>query len=152
MNNPYLRHGLLAGPLTVRRLVGIIHPDDYDRRTDPSRFTLREAIAHLADWEPILRGRIESALQSPGSTIQALDESERAESQNYHATDPVEQAEKWQLERDETVSLLDGLTADQHELTVIHPERGPMSVADMMNMLVGHDAYHVVHLTEFLNP
>ena len=62
------------------------------------------------------------------------------------------EAERWQLERDETVSFLDGLAPGDFEKVCVHPERGELSVADMIALLIGHDAYHVVHLTEYLNP
>jgi len=106
----------------------------------------------MADWEPILRERLRAAVETPGAQIEAYDESERAIQQNYQATDPVAEAERWQLERDETVSFLDGLAPGDFEKVCVHPERGELSVADMIALLIGHDAYHVVHLTEYLNP
>ena len=60
--NAYLFPGLEFGPRIVARLVEQIPAARYDERTNPSRFTLREAVAHLADWEPILRDRIARAL------------------------------------------------------------------------------------------
>lgn len=152
LNNPYWRHGLRAGPLAFRRLVGLIPEADYDRKTSPERFTLREAAAHLADWEPILRERIRLAVVSPGSSVEAYDESERAVQQNYQATHPVEEAERWQQERDETVAYLDTLRPEDFAKTCVHPERGTMTVEDMVALLIGHDAYHIVHVTEYLNP
>ncbi len=149
MNNPYLLQGLRLGPISIERLVSVIPAENWDRVTEEDRFTMREAIAHLADWEPIMRGRIEMALQYPGSTIQPIDEAERAVEMGYDETDPFEQAQLLVEERNEAIAMVEATTSGW-ENQVLHPERGQMSALDLTNLLVGHDAYHIEHLTQFL--
>lgn len=149
MNNPYLILGLRLGPLTVERLVSVIPAEKWDTVTEEDRFTLREAIAHLADWEPIMRERIQIALSQPGTTIIAMDEGDRAVEMNYTETDPFEQAQWFVEEREKTIELIES-TLSGWQNTVIHPERGEMSGQDLANLLLGHDCYHIEHLTQFL--
>ncbi|QYK52428.1 MAG: DinB family protein [Fimbriimonadaceae bacterium] len=149
MNNPYLIPGLRLGPLTVERLVSVIPAERWDTVTEEDRFTLREAIAHLADWEPIMRERIQTALSQPGTTIVAMDEGDRAVEMNYLESDPFEQAQWFVEEREKTIELIQS-TLSGWQNTVIHPERGEMSAQDLANLLLGHDCYHIEHLTQFL--
>jgi len=148
--NPYLLPTLEFGPVVVRRELDHIAPDRLDRAAEPGRFTPREVIAHLADWEPISRGRIESALREPGSAIEAFDEVEMARANGYAASDPHEQCDLFARERAATAALLRRLGPEDWTKTVFHPERGILTVADQANALIGHDLYHIEQLSASL--
>lgn len=148
----YSDHGLRLAPKSFAHILRALSADALDRHTDPDRFTVREVIAHLADWEPILRGRIESALSEDNPAIQSYDESERAISQNYSAQDPWVALENWQRERAKTADLCKSLTAEQWSRPFTHPERGRMTVETMASFLHGHDHYHLEQISALLEP
>jgi hypothetical protein len=148
--NAYLLPSLEFGPLVVRRLLDRLPADRLDETLRPDRFTPREVIAHLADWEPIMRDRLRIALERPGAEIPAYDEGQMAIDHRYAELDPVAQAELFIRERAETAALLRGLPAEAWEKHAFHPERGRQSVEDLANLLLGHDLYHIEQLTEYL--
>ncbi len=149
--NPYLIPGLKLSPDVFRRIIDRIPDDKLDVPTHPDRFTPREIIAHMADWEPILRDeRIKCALERPGEEFLAYDEGDRAQAQNYAATDVNEQLRKFEIERAETVALLRKLEPESWDLMAHHPERGNLRLSDMANMMVGHDVYHLEQLSAVL--
>ena len=137
MTNPYLIPALEASPQTIERIVMAVDPSDWDRVTDEDRFSFREAVAHMADWEPIMRGRIELALREPGATITPLDEEARAVEMNYAESD-----------RRITVDLIKGI--EDFTVGVNHPQIGELTVGDLCMILVGHDSYHVEHFSQYL--
>ena len=149
--NAYLFPGLEFGPRIVEGLVSQIPGARYDEKTNPSRFTLREAVAHLADWEPILRDRIALAVDSPDSPVQGVDEGARAEEQRYGTKDVAEQLRLFANERQKTIAYLKGLSAEDWSKAVTHNEKGRQTVADQANQLLGHDLYHIDHLMEFFH-
>jgi hypothetical protein len=146
----YLFPGLEAGPKAVRRLIRAVATSEMDRPTHPGRFTPREVVCHLADWEPISRGRMQTAAVSPGSTVLGIDEVERAREMGYSDWDPYEQAEEFIRRRTETVAFLKALPEEDWSKTAVHSERGAMTVYDYANMELGHDLYHLVQLAEVL--
>ena len=148
--NFYLFPGLQFGPRIIRRLLEQLPPECLDRPLDPERFTPREVVAHLADWEPIMRERVRLAVTTPGVVIPAYDEGQMAIDHAYAATDPVEQAELFARERQLTIEYLRTLAAEDWPLQVQHPERGPQSAEDLANALLGHDLYHVEQLSAYL--
>lgn len=148
--NAYLLPTLEFGPLVVRRLLAQLPADRLDARKHPERFTAREVIAHLADWEPIMRDRIRIALDQPGAEIPAYDEGQMAIDHRYAEQDPAAQADLFIRERAETAALLRGLASEAWEKHAFHPERGRQSVEDLANLLLGHDLYHIEQLTEYL--
>lgn len=150
MNNPYLLTGLQFTPIVAERIFSQIDPSRWDERLDPERFTPREAIAHMADWEPIMRERVKIAAQEPGSTMPAYDESQRAIDNHYSETDPLEQLSIWKRERNTTLKYLGSLSGDIWNNAATHPERGAVTADDLSQTITSHDVYHLEHLTEFL--
>lgn len=148
--NPYLFPGLELGPVIVARLVGQIEHSRWDEPTAPGRFSVRSVVAHLADWEPIFRARMEAAKKSPGASVEVYDEGQFEVDHRYDKTDPRERAEAFRRERADTVAWLRALGPEDWATSIEHPERGTMTIADMANMLVAHDTYHIEQLTSML--
>lgn len=148
--HPYLFPALELSPKAFERLVLLIPEKRYDELTDPNRFTLREAIAHLADWEPIFLQRIQAGVGKPGAPVQGMDETQRSIDKKYENWDVKESLRTYAQERAKTLSYLKGLTPEQWETTVHHNEKGLMTAYDQANMLIGHDIYHFEHASQFL--
>ncbi len=150
--NPYLIPGLSLSPLAFRRLVAMIPEGRLDERLDLTRFSPREVVAHLADWEPLLRERVRQAVERPGSKIVGEDETRRAKERRYDQSDVANELDSFDRERRKTVEYVQSLRPEDFEKVAIHTERGPLSARDLVEMLVGHDMYHVEQLTNFLGP
>ena len=148
--HPYLLPVLELTPKTLERLISQVPEKRYDELTDPNRFTLRQAVAHLADWEPIFLQRIQAGVDKPGAEVFGMDESQRSVDKNYDSWDIKESLRTFAERRAQTVRYLQGLTAEQWQTTVRHNEKGPMSAYDQANMLLGHDIYHLEHASQFL--
>ncbi len=146
--NPYLTNVLDVGPRVTARLCRRLATDQWDTPTGPGRFSPREVLAHLADWEPIFLARMRQAVEEPGSVIEPYDEGQRAIDNDYAGQDPDSNLAAFGRSRGETLAWLKGLEPAQMESHVAHPERGSMTVADMANMLLGHDLYHLDQLSE----
>jgi len=144
---PYVISGLEFGPVVIERVLRQIDPKAMEKPAGEGRFTPREVAAHLADWEPILHGRIKQTVDSPGSVLVAYDEVQRGKDMNYTATDPFDSAQAFAKHRQATVEYLKGLEAADWEKSSIHPERGVMTVREWVMAVMGHDTYHVEQLT-----
>ncbi len=141
--NPYLLPGMEKGPEVLLKLTLMVPESLWDVPTGPDRFSVREVAAHMADWEPIMRGRIEQAAANPGSVITAYDEGQMALDGKYAERNPIEQLELFRKERAITTALVKALSPTVMKNVVLHPERGEVSAEDLANFLVGHDMYHV---------
>ncbi|MGV3618742.1 MAG: DinB family protein [Fimbriimonas sp.] len=150
MISTYLHKGLELGPAAILRLARAVPPADYDRKTDPERFSFREAIAHIADWGTIDMQRLQAGLAEPGCTVQGIDEGQRAIDENYAAKDPIAEAERLVASRRELIALIDGLSDEQLAIVFNHSERGPLTVTGHLVTMLGHETYHIEHLTQYL--
>ncbi len=150
--HPYLIPALELSPIAIDRLVSQVPAHRHDEATDPGRFTLREAIAHLADWEPIFVQRIQQGMEIDGSEVAGIDEGDRAEELQYQAWGVADSLAKFKAARAKTIAFIKSLTPAQLASTIRHSEKGIMTAEDQINMLVGHDMYHIEHLTQYLCP
>lgn len=144
--HPYLFPGLRVSPKVVSQFLERIPEDRMDVPTHPDRFSPREVIAHLADWEPIFVVRMQQTLDHPGSTIMGIDEGEMAIRNGYSTSNWQEQLAIFVAEREKTIAYIQALSPEQLRIEAVHNEKGPLAVEDHANMLLGHDLYHIDQL------
>lgn len=146
----YLRKGLDLGPQAILRIARVVPASEYDRKTEPERFSFREAVAHVADWATIDLERMKAGLAEPGCTVQGLDEGQRAIDLDYASTDPIAEAERLVAHRAEFLALVDSLSDEQLEIAFVHSERGRVTIQEHLTTILGHETYHIEHLTQYL--
>ena len=150
MNNPYLLKSLRDGIDAIEMIVRLLPADRLDIPTEEGRFSPREVVAHMADWEPRLRARLEGAKAQPGVAVLVWDEGELATENRYSESNLDEQIELLESEREKTISFLRSLGADDWRLHFQHPEYGRLTIEDQASFFLGHDAYHLEQLSSVL--
>src|SRR5206468_1322765 len=111
----------------------------WDERLHADRFTPREVIAHLADWEPIMLERMRVAYNSPGGTVKVYDEGQMAIDHGYAGSDPEEQLQLYNERRAVSWAWLCMRIPDALDRNFTHPERGPQTIEDQANLIISHD-------------
>lgn len=147
----YLLRGLEATPDLLDRLLGdVTDPSVWDRRPDPARFTLREVLAHLADWEVVFLKRIRQTRDEENAALVGLDEGQLARDRDYAHADPAECRARFRHGRQELLTALNGLRPDQWDRVGTHTEVGPVSLETQAVMIASHDGYHLQQILEWL--
>ncbi|MBS1706157.1 MAG: DinB family protein [Armatimonadetes bacterium] len=137
---------------SIEHLIGLIPTGRHDERLNADRFTVREIIAHLADFEPIFRSRIQHAIDQPGYVITPVDEDLRAREMNYAGLPVAGSLAKFKHERLETIALIEKMPEEVLRNPVRHPQYGEVTVADLVWLLAAHDSYHVQQLVLYIAP
>lgn len=145
----YTIQGLAFAPTILERMFVRIPDGRMDERQG-DRFTPREVIAHMADWEPIFLSRMQTAIDSPGATVMVFDEEELAREHRYAEQDPMDSLARFRRARLETVTWLLGLAPEDFRRQIHHPERGTLTIDDQAMVVYAHDAYHFEQLAVFL--
>ncbi|MBC8103579.1 MAG: DinB family protein [Cytophagales bacterium] len=120
-----------------------------DARPDPDRFTLREMLAHVAEWEAIFLQRMERIRAETMPTLPDLDEGQLAIENRYDTLDPAAQQQLFAGRRARTVTFLQSLTPDEWRREGLRPEIGSVSVADIAILMALHDNYHLEQIARF---
>lgn len=145
----YMVHGLSATPVVLEELLAGITEAELDRRPDPERFTIREAVAHLADWEEVWRERMIAMRDTNHPTLPGYDEGQWAIDHDYAHADIVREVAKFREARARTAAFLSALSGAQWERPGAHAEAGEMTIGTLAALVLGHDGYHLRQIIEW---
>ncbi len=131
-------------------MVDSIRPELYDTSLEGDRFTLKEVVAHLADLEQTWLDRITTAIEFPGKAVEPFNEEARAVEHKYSEKDIHHELEVFDNRRRDTVDYLLRLADDDWANTITHPDKGEMTVLEIVQYITGHDLYHVHQVSQYL--
>ena len=146
----YLLQGLDAAPVAIERILETTESIDWDRRPDAERFTLREVVCHLADWEPIWLERIRRMAEEDTPSLPGYDEGQMAIDRDYAHADPHEQLRRFRRGRAELVNYLRNLPAESWLRRANHSEWHNLSIEHLATLILGHDGYHSRQVAEWV--
>jgi hypothetical protein len=122
------------------------------KRPAPTKWSVGEILAHIADTEIVAGYRMRSVLGAPGTPIPAFDQDKWAEAENYATQDPRLSLEVYRTVREANLRLLKSLRPEQWKHFGIHSERGEESVERITQMMAGHDLNHLGQIVAILAP
>lgn len=148
----YQFSALRGNPDVLDRLLGGIptHSSVWDARPDPARFTLREMLAHIADWEPIFLDRLKRTVEQDEPMLQGYDEGQIAIERDYAHSDPLANLKRFREGRETLLVFLQGLPDGVWDRVGRHTEIGPISLEGLLSLVVGHDGYHTAQVVQWL--
>lgn len=153
--SPYIRTYLMqsiAGNARVfAHLLNDLPADDarWDARVDPERFTLREIVAHLTDFDAVMRERFERMIREDHPELPNWDED--AAAAHYSTRDPQHGLASLLESRETLGAWLEGLSDDEWRRDGSRPGVGKFSVEEGAALLLAHDAYHLQQVTAWLD-
>jgi hypothetical protein len=146
----YLLLGLEGTPSVVERLLHDAGDSDFDRRPDPERFTLREVMGHLADWEGVWLERAERMRCEDNPHLPGYDEAQWAIDHTYSRMDVAEQTRRFRSGRQKLMALLRDLSPEEWQRPCSHDEWGASDIEAMAVLILGHDGYHTRQIAEWV--
>ena len=148
----HLHHCLTATPAVLRALLGALPADSdfWDLQPDPDRFTPREVLAHLADWNPIFRDRIALMLAEDHPTLPRIGEDRLPIEHDYASQDPLKSLDRFCAGRAELVEKVKALSEVDSVRVGRREDMGDITVADQVVLVAIHDAYHAREIAEYL--
>ena len=148
----YVKVGLAAMPDVFESLLAGITPETLDARPDPERFTLREAVAHLADWEGVWLDRMQKIQAEERPYLPSYDEGQWAIDHDYAHSDFAYQLAKFRSGRTALVAFLEALPDTAWSRTGQHGDLGSLTLAELAGIVLGHDGYHLQQVVHFRTP
>jgi hypothetical protein len=139
---------LAEAPARMRLAVAGLSDEQLDTPYRPEGWTVRQVVHHTADSHINAYLRTKFALSDEHPTIRPYPEATWAEMADGRAA-PVSMSlnlldglhGRW-------VMLLKSLIPGQFARTIQHPERGAMTVDDVLAMYEWHSRHHAAHITE----
>jgi uncharacterized damage-inducible protein DinB len=139
----YLLGALETAPEIFRRLLQNLSDEEADFRPDPERFTLREAIAHVADWDAIFLTRMKRTRDEDTPFLPDIDEGQLALDHGYALLDPMQQVQVLAERRALLVDFARGLAPEEWQRVAVHERAGRLTLEGLATLVALHDTYHV---------
>ncbi len=124
--------------------------DQLSKRPAADKWSVSEILVHLAEAEVSCFWRYRQMIEHNGATIIPFDQDLWYKLGDYPARDAKESLQLFRLMRDANVRMLDRLTPEQWQSGGVHTERGPMTVADLVRQMAGHDINHVAQVEKLV--
>jgi uncharacterized damage-inducible protein DinB len=142
---------LAETPDRLRSLVAGASTAELAWTTAPTRWSVAQIAAHLADAELVGAWRFRSVLAQDGIALQAYDQNVWASAFRYEDTEPSESVALFAVVRSATLRLLRRVDPARLEHAGQHQERGRESVRHLVRMYAGHDLNHLGQIERLLN-
>lgn len=141
---------LSYAPKVVERLLRVFPHDRLDDRVESDRFTAREVVAHLADYEQTVLDRIRVASQNSGREVPWYDPDGHCEEHGFGNKEVFHEAEVYESRRGMTIGFLKELADGDSSKTFTRPDGSQVSIDEYVNMVIRHDLEHLEQLSAYL--
>jgi hypothetical protein len=138
-------------PVLLGQLIDGVSESRLRERPGPSRWSVAELLAHLADAEIGCSWRYRQMIEHDGCPLSPYDQELWNALGAYSSQRPSDSLQLFRLLRENNLRMLDRLTAEQWERYGMHAERGKMTVRDLVLQIAGHDLNHVEQIRKVLN-
>jgi hypothetical protein len=137
-------------PRAIERLIGGASRASLTTRPGAGKWSVAEIVAHLADDELVAAFRIRMILESPGTTLQAMDQDVWAEKGRYARRNVKTSLELFRALRRANLDLFRSLAPADWTLAGVHAERGVETIRDIAEHYAGHDINHLQQIRAIL--
>lgn len=138
----------LAGPAMLRETVGEMNALALDTAPIPGKWTTREVICHLADFEIVYADRMKRVIAENEPTFFGGDPDVFAAGLAYRKRDLEEELQLVDAVRRHTGRILESLAPADFQRTGTHSEDGPVTLERLLLNITEHLPHHVRFIQE----
>jgi len=136
--------GLERNLVVFESLLGNPSPAFIDWRPAPQKWNLREILVHLYDEErEDFRARLLHIVYQREGEMKAIDPENWVQSRDYNDMDYVSVLQDFLAERQDSISLLKGISAESWDLEYAHPKWGNIKAHFYLENWLAHDQLHI---------
>lgn len=118
-------------------------PEDLVAFPVPNTWSIHQIVLHLLDTDLIMASRMKWVIAQDNPTLPSFDESLFAKNLHYHAQPADEAVQLFDLNRRLFASVLRNLPDEAFNRQGTHTERGPITIAKLLQYTVEHLDHHL---------
>jgi uncharacterized damage-inducible protein DinB len=123
-----------------RRTIAELSPAAWNTAWAPGKWTVRQIVVHVAQWEQIFGVRLRGGLFIPGYVVQPWDQDRLV--REMDAVDGPTAFRAFAGAREMTLALAKSLSVAELRHVFQHAERGPIDARDVLTTIAGHGVHH----------
>jgi len=138
----------LAGPQMLRQAVEAMTEEQLDARPIPGKWSTREVVCHIADYEPVYADRMKRVIAENEPVICGGNPDAFAQRLAYGSREVEEELALIEVVRKQMARILRALQPEDFQRRGIHDKRGPTTLAELVERVTGHIPHHVTLIQE----
>ena len=138
----------LAGPELLQRAVQGMSDDQLDAKPIAGKWSTRQVVCHLADFEPIYADRMKRVIAEQCPTFFGGDPDTFAAHLAYEHRSIGAELSLLTAVRQHVAAILRELKADDFQRTGNHSEAGPMTLETLLRNIGNHVPHHIQFIDE----
>lgn len=136
------------GPQRLREAIAGMTPEQIDAAPVPGKWSTRQVICHLADFEPVYADRMKRAIAENEPTIFGGDPDAFAARLAYEQRDIEEELLMIESIRKHVGRILRTLPSNASQRQVNHSEDGPITLRTLLERITNHIPHHAQFIGE----
>ncbi len=148
MNHTKLIQDYLAGPQKLRDSIAGMTPQQIDAAPIPGKWSTRQVICHIADFEPVYADRMKRVIAEENPTMFGGDPDVFAARLAYADRDIEEELQLIEAVRKHVGRILKTLKPEDFQRTGMHSEAGPMTLVKLLTNITNHIPHHSKFIEE----
>lgn len=133
--------------LVAVAITGAAGPE-FDFKSAPEKWSVRQIVAHLSDTEAVNVTRLRQILAEDNPTLIAWDQNAWANRTNYDKRKPSQALETMRILRADNYELLKDLPPEAYERAGTHSERGRLTLLDLLRGSAEHAEKHAAQIRD----
>ncbi len=124
-------------------LLKLLTAEQIEHKPGPKRWSVREILCHLADCEVAWAWRLRFIYGADNPTLQPFEQDPWARAYDGVGYTTTAARATWTAIRAWNLALIEGLSEDEKRRPATHPELGPVTLWNIVEIVAGHDLHHL---------
>ena len=137
-------------PRTLARLIDGVAETKLSLKSAPSKWSVTEILAHMAEDELSSTWRYRQILEHDSPEMLGFDQEMWARLGDYASWKAPEALEMFRLLREANLRMFARLTPEQWQRYGVHAERGKLTVQELCRHMAAHDVNHIDQVRRIL--
>lgn len=131
------------GPDLLKTAIAGVREDQLDQTPVPGKWSIRQVVCHIADFEPVYMDRMKRVLVENNPTMFGGDPDVFAAGLHYDKRNVQEELELISVVRRQMAVILRNTDVEDFQRTGVHSEAGPLTLETLLERITRHIPHHV---------
>lgn len=131
------------GPDLLKAAIAGVREDQFDQTPVPGKWSIRQIVCHIADFEPVFADRMKRILVEDNPTMFGGDPDVFAAGLHYEKRGVEDELALIFAVRRQLAVILRNTDIEDFQRTGVHSESGPLTLETLLERITRHIPHHV---------
>jgi len=134
------------GPDLLKTAIAGVREDQFDQTPVPGKWSIRQVVCHIADFEPVYADRMKRVLVEDNPTMFGGDPDVFAAGLHYDKRNVHEELGLIAAVRRQMAVILRNSDVEDFQRTGVHSEAGPLTLETLLERITRHIPHHLTFI------